>query len=253
MATDSQDCRSMGAGTGQALVVARDAGMRRRRARSFEFVTFEARSGEVLALVGEERPPLRDLVYALAGLVMPTEGSLAVCGEERAQRGGARPRFARQRPARGTLGVSALTGVAAPSDVLTVEEAVAQEFSLWGRETTASAEDVLGYLASFELATEVDRRIGELGPEGRARLSAALAFVCRPRVALVDLTDPFAAGLAAADGAALVRMLGRHARACACAAIVATTDLAVARAADGACGIDLASAEALAPQEDDAR
>ena len=82
----------MGAGTGQALVVARDAGMRRRRARSFEFVTFEARSGEVLALVGEERPPLRDLVYALAGLVMPTEGSLAVCGEERAQRGGARPR-----------------------------------------------------------------------------------------------------------------------------------------------------------------
>ena len=221
------------------LAVARDATAG--AAGSFEFASFQAEPGRVLALVADAHRGVRDMLLALAGLLKVASGSLTVCGEELATAGpGARRRLRYQ------VGMGALESCAPVDLSQTVERALTRELSL--RKSDA---DALEVLARFRLATVSGARVETLRPSDRARLSAALALAGAgdgapaPRVALVDLEDPFCAGLSADAARAVVAELRAIARATGAAVIVGTCDAAVACAADAMAPLDMGAAEAL--------
>lgn len=220
--------------------------------RSFEYASFEARRARTCALLNAEAAPARDLLLAIAGLVRPVSGSLTVAGTElaasrTAEGWGLRARRAAPLP-RGTVGIGIFSGIADISGSSTVEEAVAREMRLRGPRgegTRRSGGDVLDYLAAFGIATEASRRADKLASLNRARLSAALACVGAPQVAVVDLADPFIGALTRDEAVALVGELGAAARAFGCALVLATPEPAAARAADAAFALDIDAAEAL--------
>lgn len=237
------------AGSGGASVVeARDLCIARGGVRTCEFATFDAYPGEVVALAAAEVPPVRDALLAVAGLIAPAEGSLSVAGIELAARPARGPMRLRPRLPRGTVGVGVIAGVCDAVSTETVEDALVREFSYWGRPAVAPAEDgegVVDYLGRFELAGDIGRSVGSLDPARCARLSAALAFVCRPVAAVVDLTDTFVRGLSAEDAAAFVQLLARIAGAEGAAVLVGTTDVALAQRAGRAFALDIDTAELL--------
>lgn len=111
------------------------------------------------------------------------------------------------------------------------------------------ASDVLPFLAALGLATASEQEIDRLNPAQRARLSAALALAGAPRVAVVDLTDPFVTGLSAADASILVEDVCSVAVRMGTAVLVATSEPACACAVEAfgcpACALDIPAAEAL--------
>lgn len=111
------------------------------------------------------------------------------------------------------------------------------------------ASDVLPFLAALGLATASEQEINRLNPAQRARLSAALALAGAPRVAVIDLTDPFVTGLSAADASMLVEDVCSVAVRMGTAVLVATSEPACACAAEAfgcsACALDIPAAEAL--------
>lgn len=111
------------------------------------------------------------------------------------------------------------------------------------------AYDVLPFLAALGLATASEQEIDRLNPAQRARLSAALALAGAPRVAVIDLTDPFVTGLSAADASMLVEDARSVAARMGTAVLVATSEPACACAAEAfgcsACALDITAAEAL--------
>lgn len=111
------------------------------------------------------------------------------------------------------------------------------------------ASDVLPFLAALGLATASEQEIDRLNPAQRARFSAALALVGAPRVAAIDLTDPFVTGLSAADASMLVEDARSVAARMGTAVLVATSEPACACAAEAfgcsACALDIPAAEAL--------
>lgn len=238
MAADDPMARTVvddNATAGETLVVARDASYRVRGYRSFEFASFSAQAGEVLALFGTDRAAARDLALACAGLVRPTAGSLSVAGVDVA---------GKARLAPGIAGVGVFSGLVDADGSLTVEECVGYEMRLRGD----AGADVLDYLAEFGLATQVEQRVGGLAPASRARLSAALACAGGVRIAALDLDDPFADGLSTRDAHLVVTLAQRYARAHRACVVIATREPAVACAADVAVALDIPAAEALARQ-----
>ena len=246
----------------EAVAIARDASYVHGRYRSFEFASFEARGGRVLALVAAGAAPVRDALLAIGGLVRPTSGSLAVLGVELGA-GAALPgdgslagrarsllRSARrERLPRGAVGLGVVTGLFGVPSEITVGACVRRELSLRTvRREGASASDAatLDHLAAFGLATHVDRTVSGLDADARARLSAALAFAGAPRVACIDLSDPFCCGLSLDQARALISDLHGIAARRGTACIVGVTDPEAARAADERCALDMNSAEALA-------
>lgn len=238
------------------LVTAHDASYVKPGYRSFEFASFEAREGEVVALFGSTRAGARDLLLAVAGAVRPTAGVLTVCGVEladaeageglRTRAGGVLRALRRPHLARGMVGVGAVSGLAAPEELLTVEEVVARELGRGGRGVRAGrAGQVFDYLGRFQLATRVGQRVGALPPLDRARLSAALAFACGPQVACIDAGDPFCAGMSAEQVVCFVRELSALAVAEEVAVLVAVAEPAAAAAVDTAVALDVDAAEAL--------
>lgn len=111
------------------------------------------------------------------------------------------------------------------------------------------ASDVLPFLAALGLATASEQEIDRLNPAQRARFSAALALVGAPRVAVIDLTDPFVTGLSAADASMLVEDVCSVAVRMGTAVLVATSEPACACAVEAfgcsACALDITAAEAL--------
>ena len=111
------------------------------------------------------------------------------------------------------------------------------------------ASDVLPFLAALGLAPASEQEIDRLSPAQRARLSAALALAGAPRVAVIDLTDPFVTGLSAADASMLVEDARSVAARMGTAVLVATSEPACACAAEAfgcsACALDIPAAEAL--------
>jgi|GEM_PF-4457697 len=176
----------------------------------------------------------------------------------RAHRGGA----ARVRDAAGTNG-SSRTGYAADLAAGVAEHTAAfspecepaadaagkrdAKQSPFGAGSRAS--DVLPFLAALGLATASEQEIGRLNPAQRARFSAALALVGAPRVAVIDLTDPFVTGLSAADASMLVEDVCSVAARMGTAVLVATSEPACACAVEAfgcsACALDIPAAEAL--------
>ena len=111
--------------------------------------------------------------------------------------------------------------------------------------TSDAAGDVIDYLGRFELAGDIGRTVGALDPAHRARLSAALAFACRPAAAVLDLTDAFVRGLSQDEAFAFLRLLAHIASEERAAVLVGTTDSAVARVVTRAFALDIDSAELL--------
>lgn len=111
------------------------------------------------------------------------------------------------------------------------------------------ASDVLPFLAALGLATASEQEIDRLNPAQRARLSAALALAGAPRVAVIDLTDPFVTGLSAAEASMLVEDVCSVAVRMGTAVLVATSEPACACAVEAfgcpACALDIPAAEAL--------
>ena len=227
--------------SGEPLVAARDASYARAGYRSFEHVTFQALAGEATVLVATELASVRDVLLAIAGAVVPTSGSLVVCGQERARR----RRLLRAVPM--TVGVGVVSGYADQEPSATVGEALAQELAL--RRAPAGLSPVLEALARFGLATHVDQRGAALDAAARIRLSAARAAARRPQVAVVDASDAFCRGLAACDGARIIQELACLAREDGMAMVVGTCDPALVRGADASVPLDIDSAEALARLE----
>lgn len=111
------------------------------------------------------------------------------------------------------------------------------------------ASDVLLFLAALGLATASEQEIDRLNPAQRARLSAALALAGAPRVAVIDLTDPFVTGLSAADASMLVEDVCSVAVRMGTAVLVATSEPACAHAVEAfgcsTCALDIPAAEAF--------
>ena len=267
------------------VIVAHDVSYQRGSYRSFEFASFKAAPGALHVLLSTEHAPARDVLLAVAGLVRPTSGSLVVCGVELA--GGApasglaalrRASAPRERLTRAQVGLGVFERVAEVSGAWTVEEAVAREVRLRGRGAAAAVRgvasdgpdaaagkhaasrglavggasdlaDVLPFLASLGLATASEQEIVRLDSAQRGRLSAALALVGAPQVAVIDLTDPFVAGLSAADAQDLIVDVRAAAEHSGTAVLGATGEPACAVAAEqlgcDVTAIDISAAEAL--------
>lgn len=236
--------------TGQAtaLVRAIDASYVRGAYRSFEFATFESYAGEATVLLASDHAAARDMGLAIAGLVAPTSGRLSVLGVELARAEGSRRLPAllkgrgRGRLAAGSVGVGYVSRAAEADVALTVEEAVRREMAPRG---SSAAGDALDLLALVGLATAADRVVADLAPGERGRFSAALALGRSPRVAVVDLTDPFVAGVSVDDARGIVACLDRIALERGVAAIALTLEPRCAASARTAIALDMGAREAL--------
>lgn len=242
----------------EVVVAAREASYAHGGYRSFEFVSFDAVRGRAMALVAQDGILARDLLLAIAGLVRPTSGSLAVLGVELADAvspagndgvlGRMRRGFSslrRERLPRGSVGMGIISGLFEVAESLTVEDCMRQEFELRTRGNDDMSADVLDHLAIFGLATHADRPVCGLDADARSRLSAALACVGYPRIACIDLSDPFCRGFDVERGVLLARDLNDIARAHAMALMVGTYEPRLAAALDDACPLDMECADAL--------
>lgn len=219
---------------------ARDISYVKRSYRSFEFVSFEARAGEVLALFGSSHSALRDVLLAVAGLVRPTSGSLEVLGQEISGSSAGLAPFHALRPRRVRAGLGIFDRVAPVQDTLSVEGLVLREMRMRGCEG-----DALPLLAAMGAATQAGELASRLEPAARARLSAALALVGDPRLAVIDLTDPFVNGLSADAACELMEDLRAYAEEHQLAVVVATSEVRCARAASKAVSLDISAEELL--------
>ncbi len=219
----------------QPVVRAHDISYSKRSYRSFEFASFSVGAGEVLAVLSSSHAPARDLLLAIAGLVRPTSGTLVVAGTDLTA---ARtlPFGLGTRLSRTTAGLGVFEHVAPVQSVCTVEEAVAREMRL--RSPRGGTSDALPLLAAMGVATRAGEQVSRLDPASRARLSAALALAGEPRVALIDLTDPFVSGLSANDACELMACLRAYASEYALAVVVATGEERVTHAASSALLLD---------------
>ncbi|MDM8300637.1 hypothetical protein [Collinsella tanakaei] len=224
-------------------VVARDASYAATGYRSFEFASFEACVGEVVALVSTDVAAARDLALACAGLVRPTSGSLVVDGVELARRP---RRLHRASLPCGLAGVGVFSGLFDIDAALTVEQVVRRELELRCDRGT----DALEYLSQFGLATHAGRYVSDLEPAARIRLSCALACAGGVRVAVVDADDRFCYGASVADVRDALELLCRVCAERGICALVATGEPALADACDGVCPLDIGAAERLAVGRD---
>ena len=223
--------------------------------RSFEFADVSARAGELTVLLSGERAVARDLLLAVAGAVRPTSGSLAVGDASFAASTGSGAGALRSAAAWGgfqcrlhaarAVGLGAFTGLAEVDAALTVEETVACELAR-RRDSRAGTPDPLDYLAMLGLATYADQRIERLHPDARVRLFAALALAPAPRVAVIDLRDPFCMGLTADEEQAVVCELRDIARATGTAVMVSCAEASSSAVADAVFALDIAASESLA-------
>lgn len=228
---------------GDAAVVARDASYAPQGYRSFEFASFSACRGEVLAAVSRGQVSGRDLLLAVAGLVRPTAGSLAVAGVELAAPVSRRLRLRpSERPQRGTVGIGVVTGLLDVDERQTVEEAVRREAGLRGG--VADEDAVLDLLAELGLATHVDQRLCQLEPAARLRLTLALACAGGVQVAVCDLDDPFVGGASADEARSAIGAVREFALCHGTCVIVATHEPVLALDVR-AVALDIEAAEAL--------
>ncbi len=223
-------------GASAPLLSVRDASYTKPGYRSFEFVSFEARAGQVVCVHAGNHVPVRDLLLAIAGAVRPTRGAIAF-----PQASDSKSRFSLRAPA-ASVGLGVFSGYCEVDAHRTVEEAVRHERAACGG--GRSAWDSLEFLASFGIATHADRNVDLLEPSACARLSAALSHVGEPPVSVVDFSDAFCCGLTADEAASLMAGLRDVAAADGTCFVVGTCDPLLLRAADVPVSLDVAAGEA---------
>ncbi len=243
-------------GASAPLLSVRDISYTKPGYRSFEFVSFEARAGQVVCVHAGNHVPVRDLLLAIAGAVRPTHGAIAfprACGNK--------SRSSLRAPA-ALVGLGVFSGYCEVDAHRTVEESVRHERAACGGGRGRSAWDSLEFLASFGIATHADRwgsleflasfgiathadrNVDLLEPPACARLSAALSHVGEPAVSVVDFSDAFCCGLTAGEAASLMADLRDVAAADGTCFVVGTCDPLLLRAADVPVSLDVAAGEA---------
>ena len=144
---------------------------------ALEDVSLEARSGEVVAILGENGAGKSTLLKCLAGLVAPTRGRVEVAGHD-AGAGGA----ALRRDVRYVAGEarSFAWGLSGRANL----EFFAALFGHRRDEARRRAGELLGRVGLDEAAAA--RRVGEYSSGMRQRLALARGFLGEPRVFLFD-------------------------------------------------------------------
>ena len=187
-------------------------------------VSFEARAGELTAVIGPAGAGKSSLLHVLAGLERPTTGYMTLAGHELA---GLDERAATALR-RDHVGILLADAPALPT--ITIRENVALPLLIAARRPEPGAVEAL--LERVGLAEHVHHRPSELTPAERRRAALARALLGGPSVLLVDeptadLDDEEAASLlgllhdvAAQDGVAVV-VLTRDERAATVADVVA--------------------------------
>ncbi len=172
-------------GPSPARILVAGAGVAKRfgRLEVLRGVTFTAKAGRITALVGPNGAGKSTLIKALLGLVRPDGGTLVVdgapVGDDPSYRGG----------------IGYMPQAARFPENLTGREVVAMLRDL--RTQPVPEDDEL--FEAFGLVTELDKPLRTLSGGTRQKLNAAVAFMFRPRLLILDEPtaglDPIASGL----------------------------------------------------------
>ena len=151
-----------------------------RSVTALEDVALEIRSGEVVGLIGPSGSGKSTVLHAIAGLIVPTEGTVELLGDDLTERSEAE----RARVRRESVGLVFQGFHLLPS--LTAAANVALPLVQRGqsrRDRRRRAERVLKRVG---LADRTDHRPGELSGGERQRVAIARALVTDPDVILAD-------------------------------------------------------------------
>jgi Cu-processing system ATP-binding protein len=145
--------------------------------------TFAVRSGRVTALIGPNGAGKSTLIKSILGLVRPDGGTLTAEGEVV----GNDPAY------RGRIGY--MPQAARFPENLTAREVIRMLRELRGHEVPEDDE----LFAAFGLPAELDKPVRTLSGGTRQKLNAAVAFMFRPRLLILDEPtaglDPIASGV----------------------------------------------------------
>ncbi len=168
------------------VVEARHLGLRDDGGWSFRDINLTVRPGELVALVGPE-DGRSQLLRTLAVLVMPTEGTLRICGHPVPQAADS---------ARAQLVLAQLPGAARSDPSISVRECVEAHLA-----TSALPADLFEAAAALVgFVADRDAPVGTLAPLQRKGLELALAVTVPIELILIDSVD---ADLAAEDRATI--------------------------------------------------
>jgi ABC-2 type transport system ATP-binding protein len=145
------------------------------RTRALDDVSFEARPGEVFALLGANGAGKSTLVRILATLLRPSAGSARVAGLD-----------VTTRPAEARRAIGVALQEVGLDPAQRVRGIVGLHARLHGYTRRQGRERTRELLLLVGLEDVADRRVGTLSGGMRRRLDLALALVHRPRVLLLD-------------------------------------------------------------------
>jgi putative ABC transport system ATP-binding protein len=182
-------------------------------------VDLDVADGESLAVVGRSGSGASTLLHLLAGVLVPDAGCVRLRGRDLALL---------DEPERSSLrrrhyGFVLASGQLLPE--LSAAENVALPAMLLGAPRARALEHARQWLAALGLGALEDRRPGELSRAQTQRVAVARALITGPDVVLAD--EP-TAGLDAAAGAELMRLLAATTRAAGASLVVVTHDRDVA-------------------------
>ncbi|MEU5880413.1 ATP-binding cassette domain-containing protein [Spirillospora sp. NPDC047279] len=166
----------------EAVVAARDLGVRTRRGWIYSGVTLSAGRGAVVAVAGPGGSGRTSLLLTVAGRMKPSTGSLTVCGM-------ALPGAAAK--VRAKAAVARATGAAELEPELRVRDHVRERRLILGR----TPRDAFGR-ACEAIGAELPAKalVGDLRPSDATRLALALALMEEPDVLVLDDLDDGADG-----------------------------------------------------------
>lgn len=181
----------------------------------------EFRAGALTTVTGPSGSGKTTLLRLLAGLDLPTRGSVAVLGNELpALDRAARARFRRSHVALVDQQVSLVPFLSARENV---------ELALALRGRAGDAASPVEALAAVGLEERAEQRVARLSTGERARVALARALACRPALLLAD--EP-TSRLDAANALAVAALLARLAREHGAAVVCATHDPLLIEQAD---------------------
>jgi ABC-type multidrug transport system ATPase subunit len=175
-----------------APVVVQDLGVVFGNQVALRGVTFKVGWGERILVRGHNGAGKSTLIRALAGLVQPDRGSVAIAG-----------RSPYDRDVRRRIGVVVHNPWLDPD--LTVQETLKYFSTLYG--IPESTNQLKSLLARFGMADRGDQRVGELSRGYQQRLTLARALLHNPGILLLDEPDT---GLDDETLDALASLLGDH-------------------------------------------
>jgi ABC-type lipoprotein export system ATPase subunit len=179
--------------------------------------------GRLVAVTGPSGSGKTTLLHLLAGLDVPTEGEVVVCGEDLSTLDRAARADLRRRQ------IALVGQEPGLTPFLSARENVELVLALRGVEPDAAAGRTAASLASLGLADRSEQRVGDLSTGERERVAIARAVAARPALLLAD--EP-TARLDQSNALAVGNLLVKLARESGAAVVCATHDPLVIEQAD---------------------